>query len=229
MHASESEEAAGHKLKDDLDALRVASNGQPITFQKLIDVLGDRGHAVVILLFSAPFIFLPIPGLSTAIGLGICVLSVALIFNRQPWLPGFIAKRSLSPDGLDRIVRAVNGVLKRLERFVKPRLLFVTTGFGHRIAGISMLAAAIAFGLPGPPGNNIPPAVCMTVLALGLLERDGVLTIVGHVLTWLLWIAMIVLVIFFWNLVEPYATELIGKFRGTPTTMPATMPATVPN
>jgi hypothetical protein len=203
-----------HSLADDLQRLREAAGGEAITFQRLIDVLSDRGHAVIILLLAAPFIVLPIPGLSTAVGLVICLMSVALFFDRKPWVPGWIGRKSISPEGLDRIVRAATGTMRRLSRLIRPRMGFVTSGLGHRAAGVSMLAAAIAFGLPGPPGNNIPPAICITVLALGLLERDGLMVIVGHVLTWLLWAAIIVLVVLFWHLVEPYLGPILQKITG---------------
>ncbi len=227
-----SPEARPHSLADDLQRLREAAGGEPITFQGLIDVLSDRGHAVIILLLAAPFIVLPIPGLSTAVGLVICLMSVALFFDRKPWVPGWIGRKSISPEGLDRIVRAATGIMRRLSRLVRPRLGIMTSGLGHRAAGLTMLAAAIAFGLPGPPGNNIPPAICITVLALGLLERDGVMVILGHALTLLLWAALIVLVLLFWHLVEPYVAPILDKItggggQGTPETAPTAAPVSM--
>jgi hypothetical protein len=222
---SESGETTDRSIADELNRLKQVAGDESITIRRLVEVLSDRGHALVILLLAAPFIVLPIPGLSTAVGLAICGLSVALILNRNPWLPGFVADRVISPDGLDRIIRAVTGVMKRLQKGVKPRMGFMTHGTGHRLAGVTMLLAAIAFGLPGPPGNNIPPAICLTVLALGLLERDGLLVIIGHILTIILWLAIIVLVIVFWKFISQWIHAHLGS-GAPPTTLPATIPAT---
>lgn len=188
-----------HKLKDDLDELLVAANGQPITFQKLIDVLGDRGHAVLILLIASPFLIIPIPGLSTAIGGVLIILSVGLMVGMKPWLPGFIARRGISFNALTRIVHGADRVLGRVEKLFHPRMDWMLVGPMHVLLGFSLFMACVALALPIPiPGNNIPPAVIIVTLALGLLERDGVMIVVGHVLNLILWIVLAVFAKLIW-------------------------------
>jgi hypothetical protein len=174
--------------------------GQHLTIAELVELLGDRGHAVAILILGAPFLVIPIPGLSTAIGGVIILMAIALMLNRKPWLPTRLRNRQISPAGLQRLVHGTNRVLRRLERHVKPRMLWVTGQRWHWLIGFSLLAGAVALALPLPiPGNNIPPAVGIVLLALGLLERDGLLVLIGHIYTALLWLGIIVLAIMFWD------------------------------
>lgn len=204
--------ALPHGLAADLQRLRDTANGMPITVDKLLSTLADRGHAVIILLLTAPFVFIPIPGLSTIVGLAVMGLSIGVLLNTGAWVPGFIRRREISPETLERLIGGTNKTLGKLNRFVKPRMQWMTSRSWHWLAGISLFAANIAFALPGPPGNNIPPALAMSLLALGLLERDGLLLIVGHILTWVVWAAIIILLVFFWDLVDEYVQEFVGKF-----------------
>jgi hypothetical protein len=188
-----------HKLKDDLDALLAAAEGQPVTFQKLIDVLGDRGHAVLILLIASPFLIIPIPGLSTAIGGVLIILSIGLMIGMNPWLPGFIARRQIAFSSLTKIIHGADRVLGKVEKWFHPRMDWLLVGPMHVLIGFSLFMACVALALPIPiPGNNIPPAVVIVTLALGLLERDGVMILVGHILNLILWIVLAVFAKLIW-------------------------------
>jgi len=181
------------RLSDDLDTLLQHSAGTHITLGKIIELLGQRGHAAVLLILSAPFLINPIPGLSTAFGAVMILLSLCVIFNLKPRLPYFFAKREISDERLTRIVHAVERVLKRIEKFAKPRWEFMLSPSIHWLAGLSLLSAAFIFALPLPiPGNNIPPALCMVLLSLGILERDGKMILAGIIYNLIMWVLLIV-------------------------------------
>lgn len=226
---------APHNLRDDLQHILGKSAGVGMTLGQFIEALGDRSHAVVIIILTTPFLFIPIPGLSTPIGAVLLLFGVAVTFNRQPWLPAKLRNKHLSHDLLSKIVGACNRVLGVVEKLIHPRLSFVTAGPGHFLTGLSLIAAIIAMALPIPiPYNNAPPAFVILVLAFGLLERDGIAVIVGHILTILMWAVMIFLAN--WLLSESW--ELLQKLLAyigyvpTPTaaatTAPATLPTTLP-
>jgi hypothetical protein len=179
------------RLADDLDALLKDANGQSITLGRMIEVLGDRGHAVLIIILTAPFLVLPIPGISTAFGAAIFMLGACVMLSIRPWLPKFIARRELTNEKLQRLVHGVERVLKKVEKLLKPRLSALTSRAWHWSIGLSLCAAAVALALPIPiPWNNVPPAVVLMFLAFGLLERDGVTLLIGHVLNVILWIVL---------------------------------------
>lgn len=180
---------APRRLADDLQALLADANGQPITLRRMIEVLGDRGHAVLIIILTAPFLVLPIPGISTAFGAAIFFLGACVTLGIRPWLPNFIARREISYEKLQRLVSGVERVLKKVEKLVKPRLAALTSRAWHWLIGLSLCAAAVALALPIPiPWNNVPPAIVLMFLAFGLLERDGIALLIGHALNIILWI-----------------------------------------
>jgi hypothetical protein len=220
---------APHNLRDDLQHILTKSAGVGMTLGQFIEALGDRSHAVVIIILTTPFLFIPIPGLSTPIGAVLLIFGIAVTFNRQPWLPAKLRNKHLSHDLLTKIVGACNRVLGVTEKLIHPRLGFVTAGPGHFLTGLSLIAAIIAMALPIPiPYNNAPPAFVILILAFGLLERDGIAVIIGHILTILMWAIMIFLAS--WLLSESYdlLQKLLGYLGYAPVIAPTTLPATQP-
>src|SRR5687768_15279928 len=68
--------AAG--LEEELKKLQMLAQGNAIPIRTLIESLAERGPALAVFLMSAPFIFIPVPGLSTAVGLAVFGLSIAV-------------------------------------------------------------------------------------------------------------------------------------------------------
>ena len=69
--------------------------------------------------------------------------------------------------------------LEKLEAYVKPRLPVFTSNVGKRVLGLFGIPVAILLAAPIPFGNP-PPAIALALLAVGLLERDGRLVIMGY-------------------------------------------------
>jgi hypothetical protein len=208
--ASEAAAVPEHGLAGDLQNVEREANGMPIRLERLVDVLRERGNAVAIVLLAAPFIFLPVPGVSTAFGVVMLGLSLGVMFSSKPWMPGFVRRREISPSLLTKITGGTRWVLGKTQRFVRPRMQWMTHQRLHWLAGLSLVLCTIAFALPLPiPLNNAPPAIGLVLLALGLAERDGLLTLVGHVYTLLMWAVLIVLTIFFWEAINDF---VIAKF-----------------
>ena len=77
--------------------------------------------------------------------------------------------------GLEHILKYIQW----LERFARPRLIWMTGKFGTVLIGLIVALMAIILILPLPPGGNFPPAVACAVLGLALAERDGVIVLIG--------------------------------------------------
>ena len=65
---------ADHGLKEDLDRLLARAAGGSITLGEMIEVMGDRAHAALILIVASPFLVIPVPGFSTVVGLLLALL-----------------------------------------------------------------------------------------------------------------------------------------------------------
>lgn len=103
-----------------------------------------------------------IPGVSALLGLPLVLLSVQLSMgSRRPWLPRAGSARSLERRAFSRIVESIQPRLRRLERLLKPRLLFLTSTWAERGIGLGCLVAAALVFLHIPFGNLLPAlALC---------------------------------------------------------------------
>jgi hypothetical protein len=86
----------------------------------------------------------------------------------------------------------VDWVFRKLEKVSKPRLTMLAHRSVGWLNGLALLSLAFLLALPIPiPWNNVPPAIFLVLMAVGLLERDGVLVLVGHLGNIGLWVLLI--------------------------------------
>jgi len=156
-----------------------------IELGEMLDLLRERGFALLILLLALPNA-IPgpaMPGLSTLTGVPMALIAVQLALGRiEPRLPEWARRKSVPRDRFRGLVERARPVLQRLEAVVRPRMLRITAHFGERLIGAWIVIAALFLSLPLPLGN-LPMAAGLMVLAIGLMERDGVAILVGLVMT----------------------------------------------
>lgn len=210
-------------LTEDLQAALEHANGQAITVQALMDVLNERGYAMVLLVVTFPFL-LPVPtmGLSAPAGLAVVLYGLAVTLNVRPWLPGFLARRQISYPVLERVVRVASTTGRRIERMLKPRLRFMLWPGVNALIGISLMISGFLLALPAP---NTIPAAAVLLLLLGLIERDGVFVLIGQFLTLALVVFCLVLLYLIWKVGWAGVKVMFGLEDGAPAT---TQPTTVP-
>ncbi|MDO9136140.1 exopolysaccharide biosynthesis protein [Hydrogenophaga sp.] len=151
-----------------------------ISVGDLLTALGDRAIGALMFFFAAPNILPVPPGVSTLLGAPLLFLSAQLMLGMRPWLPGFVTRRSLSRDDLATLVRRVVPWLVKAEKLLKPRAQVLVRPPVEYIVGLICLVLAAILMLPVPLGNTLP-ALAISVLALGVLERDGVWIALGFV------------------------------------------------
>lgn len=177
----------GHhcRLSEELeDVLRLAS-GETVTAQVLVDHLSTRGHALLAFFLALPFLQpVPLPGLSTPFGAAIAVLGLLMALGRPTWLPRRWLRRDLPSAQLVRIVRTGQRLLRRVERFIKPRgVWFHRHRWARPIAGIVIAISGAELALPLPIAfTNTLPALVIATTAVAMLEEDAILAAVGWVL-----------------------------------------------
>jgi hypothetical protein len=183
------EGASQPRLSTDLEMLHARLKGKSLTLAELKQALKGRGSAILLILLALPFCFIAIPGLSTPFGIAICLIGAWLIIGREPWLPRFIMRRRLSTARLDQLLSGSIKVACKLEKFVRPRLAFLHAGPGMlRLIGLGIVIAGLGLMLPLPiPFSNSIPAWAVVLLAIGMMEKDGLCVLLGHltaVATW---------------------------------------------
>ena len=172
------------KLSVELAELRVRAGERAVTLREVIYMLGGRAYLLLVLLLTLPFITpIPIPGLSTPFGLAIALIALRLSLGQQPWLSMKLQRRTLPAGFIAKVFGTAEKVLRFLEKFLRPRVVFLTdTRLLRQLHAALMLVAALVLLLPLPiPFTNSFPAWTILLLAAGLLERDGVFILAGYV------------------------------------------------
>jgi hypothetical protein len=167
-------------LSEILTAIGQDTSREYIAVDDLIALLGGRGRAALILLFALPNVLPAPPGVSGVLGLPLLYLSVQMMLGRVPWLPAVIGGRSMPRDRFAQLVESLGPWLARAERLLHPRWsLLVSHGAEHVLGAICLVLAAV-LALPIPFGNMLP-AFAISLIALGILERDGVWVAAGTI------------------------------------------------
>ncbi|EEW25305.1 Exopolysaccharide synthesis ExoD [Rhodobacter ferrooxidans] len=171
----------GDRLSKLLEKIASDDSRDRISVSDLMRALDARAMGALLLVFALPNILPTPPGTSGILGLPLLYLASQLMLDRVPWLPRFIADRTMERQGFAGLVSRAAPWLARAERLLRPRLTYLVWPIMQRGIGALCLVLALALALPIPFGNVLPAlAICM--LALGLLERDGLWVLLGSVL-----------------------------------------------
>jgi hypothetical protein len=169
-------------LSDLLLALAARTDRDRVSIQDLLLALGDRALGALIFLFAFPNVLPLPPGTSFILGAPLVFLVGQLMLSKPPWLPQFIGKRSMTRQDFAALVARIVPWLVRAEKLLKPRLQVLTSEVMERVIGALCLVLATLLVLPIPFGNMLP-ALAISFMALGLLERDGVWVVIGLVVS----------------------------------------------
>lgn len=152
-----------------------------LSIADLLAALGDHGFGLLLLLLALPNA-VPgplIPGFSVPFAVGIGALGLQLALGlHTPHLPRRLQLLSMDPARFRRMVDRTEPMLLRLERWLKPRPSPLADAPGERLVGIAVILFSAVLALPVPFGNT-PMALSIMVIALGLLESDGVALLLG--------------------------------------------------
>lgn len=161
-----------------LQALAADESRERIAVADLLDALGDRALAALLFVFAFPNVLPVPPGTSGVLGAPLLFLAAQMAFNMRAWLPAVIARRSMARQDYAALVRRIAPWLVRAERLMKPRLTPLASGAMESVVGTVCLLLALVLVLPIPLGNMLP-ALAICLLALGILERDGLWVLAG--------------------------------------------------
>ena len=171
---------AKKRVSQILDDVAGDDRRERVSITDLMRAMEARAVAALILFFSLPNALPAIPGTSAVLGLPLLYLCGQMMLGKLPWLPAIVADRSMTREDFRNLVRRVSPLLARAERLLVPRLLFITGARGEQVIGAFCLLLAVVLALPIPLGNMLP-AIAISMMALGVLERDGLWVIGGTV------------------------------------------------
>jgi hypothetical protein len=149
-----------------------------VSIADLLAAMQDRALGALLFIFAVPNVVPVPPGTSAILGAPLIFLAAQLTLGMRPWLPQLIAQRSMARKDFAAIIGKVVPWLQRAERLLRPRLRVLSTPVAERVVGIVCFLLSVVLFLPIPLGNMLP-ALSISILALGLLERDGVWVLAG--------------------------------------------------
>jgi hypothetical protein len=161
-----------------LHALAQQPGRERVSVRDLINALGDRALGALLFLFAFPNVLPVPPGTSALLGLPLLFLAAQLMIGRRPWLPAVLSARSMAHADFAALVHRITPWLKRAERLLRPRLSWLALPPMENAIGALCLLLALVLVLPIPLGNVLP-AVAISLLALAVLERDGLWVLAG--------------------------------------------------
>jgi hypothetical protein len=190
------------RLSTDLKDLLREAAGRSLSLGELEQILHGRGFALFILLLALPFSFpISIPGLSVPFGLVIMFMGLRIALGQKPSLPKVILSKQVSYALLEKIVGVGLKLCSKLERLVRPRMHFLQRWPGmQNLIGLGIASGGLLLCLPLPPLiplSNTIPAVAVLLLTAGMIERDGVLVILGQVVNLTAWAYFIIMGVIF--------------------------------
>ncbi|WP_246617348.1 exopolysaccharide biosynthesis protein [Rhizobium populisoli] len=171
-------------LSGKLQELIGGISGQYVTLRALMNAVGEQGLLILCAIASLPFLLpVSIPGVSTVFGAAIILISLAIAANRLPWLPKKILDRELDTKKLVPALQRGLGIVSRLDRLLKPRLIALTTGlFVNRLNALAITLAGVLlmFPLGLIPFSNTLPGIAILLLSTGMIQRDGAVVLGGY-------------------------------------------------
>jgi hypothetical protein len=168
------------RLSDLLMRQAATVTSERVTLGDMAEFLGDRSIGGLLLVLALPMA-LPVAavGISVLFGVPMIVISAQLALGcRRAWLPARLARRSVPRSTFLTIVDRILPTLRRLERIVRPRAGWLAGPWARVPVGMICLVLAIIITLPLPLGHVVP-GTAISVLALGLIERDGIAIALG--------------------------------------------------
>ncbi|MEK7234561.1 MAG: exopolysaccharide biosynthesis protein [Elusimicrobiota bacterium] len=162
-----------------LRSLEAAVDG-PLTLGEFVHRMHHSGFGLIVIFICLPFLQpLPMGGLSTVFGPFVALLGVQLARGRKEIrLPSWISRRRLETKTIHLLLGAARTFFVLAEKASRPRWRALARS--ERAAGVGIALSGALLSLPFPiPLSNVICAGPATLLALGGLEDDGLLTLLG--------------------------------------------------
>ena len=172
------------RTSDILHSLITDTRGDgEISINNILAMLGERAFGLAILIFTLPN-SLPIPsppGFSAITGIPIVLLGLQMILGMpMPKLPKRIGEYALPRHKFAAFMEKALPYIQKVEKLLHPRFSFMQSTWAERAIGAFFFVLGIILSLPIPFANFFP-GLCMSLIALGLLERDGILMLIGMI------------------------------------------------
>jgi hypothetical protein len=170
-----------------LDRLFAGPRESLLTIRAFLDGLEDRSYAFVVAALNVPnCVPTGIPMVSTITGVPMLFLVVQYFLGRPtPSLPEVVARRGLPRGKLqDFLAGRARRTIEWVENAIHPRRDWWVSGTPRKLLLITWTLLILLLALP-LPFDNLIPAWAIMFFCMALIERDGVMALLGWLFTFL--------------------------------------------
>ncbi|HEY0103814.1 MAG TPA: exopolysaccharide biosynthesis protein [Brevundimonas sp.] len=191
--------------------LAAVSGPDGLTLREIRDRLDERAFGLMILILAIPCLVPALYGVPQIVGIPILLLAGQMLLGRvEPWLPEMVLNRRVSKPWLDRMAEFATRRMPWFERLSRPRLTVFAEGWAERVVALFMILATLTIVLPL---TNTVPSVALALLAVGLIQRDG-LFVIGGAAVAIGWMTALITVAIGFYFGAGWAVSLIARFGG---------------
>jgi hypothetical protein len=167
-----------------LDRLFAGPRESLLTVAAFLEGLDTRSYPFIVAALVVPnCIPTGIPLLSTITGIPmVLVVAQAFMGRQSPWLPDTIGRRALSRGKLQDFLKRMRPQLERIEAKIHSRRSWWVSGVMRRALHVACSINIVILALPIPL-DNLFAAWAILFFCLALLENDGVMAMLGWLLT----------------------------------------------
>jgi hypothetical protein len=167
-----------------LDRLFGGSRDSTLTLDEFLEAMQGRSYAFAILALNVPnCIPTGIPWLSTVTGAPMLLLLAQYFAGRAvPSLPRVIGRRGLSRGKLQDFLGRARRYIRWLENAVHARYEWWVTGTPRRLLLAAWSFDVLILAVP-IPFDNLFPAFAILFFCFALIEDDGLMAMLGWLLT----------------------------------------------
>lgn len=156
-----------------------------LSLGSLLDRFGEDGLLLLTVLLTLVFLIpVSIPGVSTVFGAAILMVGISRLIGRPLWLPARLKTKALPADKLRPGLARGMVWVKRLEKISRPHRLrlFVAGRVQEVFNNLAFILAALLLMAPFGfiPFSNTLPGLALLFYATGMIQRDGVAILLGH-------------------------------------------------
>lgn len=175
--------AGGPSVLEVLDRARTALSGDDVSVRDVMRALGDVSFSPL-LLIPALVVVTPasgIPLLSSICGMAIALISLQMLLGRDhAWLPRWIMRRAAPKSRLAKAFDWIEPGARLLDRVTRVRLgIMVERPFVVVPQTLAFLSGVIMPALELLPFTSSMLGAFVTLLAVGMMTRDGLLVVLS--------------------------------------------------
>jgi hypothetical protein len=173
---------ASMTISQQLDRLVAEAEGDTVTLGWVLDCLHARAFGLFLLVLALPCCIPFLYGVPQIVALPLLFIAAQMVLGRSaPWLPRKLGIRRVATANLAALARRAEPWLGRIEAVSRPRLAALTRRPLDQLVGLAVLAFSVSILVP-LPGTNTVPGIGVAIIAIGLLQRDGILVVLGMII-----------------------------------------------